>query len=192
MKKLKGAGGLDNVYLTNGYDVDKYGSTAYADIDGLFDAIAGAIAMRPGALTGPQLRALRRSLGMTQDEVGALGGKSSQAVAQWEKGQAAVSLAESSLLRLIWLERHSKRHLSAAVRMLCTEGAEALPVDFVMSFQAGRWVEDIAMAHQLARERTAAAMGQALAAATEGGSTASGLEQSFDDRAFYQSGESFA
>lgn len=166
MRKLKGTG-LPNVYLLGGVDEAADGSVAYSDLDGLYRALAGAIAMRTGALTGPELRFLRKRLDMTQDEVAALGDKSAQAVAKWEKEQAPVPLAESTLLRLVWLERHSRRHLAAAVREFLAAPLEAAPCDYVMRFVDGEgWREDIAHAHILIQERSAQALTQAMSAVT--------------------------
>lgn len=168
MKKLRGVG-LPNVYLVNGFDEEVDGSTAYLDLDGLYNALAGAVAMRGGALTGPELRFLRKRLGMTQDDVASLGEKSAQAVAKWEKEQAPVPLAESTLLRLVWLERHSRRHLAAAVRELLAASVDAAPCDYVLHFNPSvGWREDIEHARASAEAEARADIHRAMTAITTG------------------------
>ncbi|WPH14707.1 hypothetical protein [Variovorax paradoxus] len=169
MRRLKGVG-LPNVYLLDGVLERPDGAIAYRDLDGLYQALAGAIAMRSGALTGPELRFLRKSLDMTQEDVGRLGDKSSQIAAKWEKGSAPVPLAESNMLRLIWLERFNKRYLAAAVRAFIVESTEAVPCDYVMRFVEGEgWREDIAFAQALAVRRADERLAQALIEAMDRG-----------------------
>lgn len=165
MLRLKGAG-LPNVFLRDGVVEGPAGSVAYRDLDGLYHALAGAIAMRSGALTGPELRFLRKRLEMTQEDVGRLGDKSAQIVAKWEKGTAPVPVAESTMLRLVWLERYAKRYLAAAVRAFFDDAIEAVPCDYVMRFVEGDgWREDIEQAQALAKQRANEHVVQALSEA---------------------------
>ena len=117
---------------------------AYEDIDGLLKAIARAVCFRPAhPLTTAELRFLRKRLRMSQQDVGNLGGKSAQGVALWEKGTRPVPLAESNLLRIMWLGKHSKKDLARWMQCLSSgQGADVLR-DYVFRFSADGWKEDI-------------------------------------------------
>lgn len=115
--QMKGCG-LPNVFLMNGYrqfhdDGDLV--TAYENIDDLYFAITRQICVRGGPLTADEVRFLRKRLGMNQGETGALLGKTSQAVAKWEKG-AAVPLPDGVALRMAWLTKNSPRDLTTLGR----------------------------------------------------------------------------
>ena len=181
MRKLTGTG-LPNVFLLGGFIEEPQGSVAYRDIDGLYRALAGAIAMRSGALTGAELRFLRKRLGLTQEDVAKLGDKSAQIAAKWEKGTAPVPLAESTVLRHIWLERHARRYLAAAVRSLLDDTHDAVHGSYCMRYtnEAG-WREDIEHVRAVVSEQTAQAIAQAMNAATvERASTAIDSAFAFD------------
>lgn len=82
--------GLDNVWLENGYQIleTPYGSgVAIDDVEGLHRAIGAALTEKPGRLTGAEFRFLRQELGMTQARMGEMVGRTSQAVAIWEKSK---------------------------------------------------------------------------------------------------------
>ncbi len=110
--QMKGCG-LPNVFLMNGYrqfhdDGDLV--TAYENIDDLYFAITRQICVGGAPLTSHEVRFLRKRLEKNQGEIGAMLGKTSQAVAKWEKG-AAVPLPDSVALRMAWLTDHSPRDL---------------------------------------------------------------------------------
>lgn len=143
LQKLNGAG-LPNVYLLNGFDKQGAGETetiAYHAIDLLYIALARAICLRTSPLQSAEVRFLRRRLGISQEQIGAMCGKSSQAVAKWEKGQA-VPIADGNLIRLAWLSRFSKKDLAPAVQRMATDSGDADGGDYVMTFTDGRWAED--------------------------------------------------
>jgi len=144
--KLRGCG-LPNVYLTNGY-VNKgegeFKSVAYEDLDDLYRQIARAISLRAGPLSSNELRFLRKRLRLNQAEVGAIGNKTEQAVAKWEKGTAAVPKAESNLLRILALTKlHFKADIARVVEQLdMDESATASPYFFSRFNDV--WTEDSA------------------------------------------------
>lgn len=158
MRKMKGTG-LPNVFLIDGVVEHPDGAMAYRDLDGLYVALAGAIASRVTPLTPAELRFLRKRLNMTQDAVGALGGKGGQMAAKWEKGTAAVPLAEGNLLRLIWLARNTRRMraLADAVSAIADGNGQATPCPYVLRHVDGAgWSEDIEAAREMAREEALA------------------------------------
>lgn len=103
-------GGLQDVYLVNGFEVKQtpHGeAVAFVDGEGLERAICDALASKDGQLTGSELRYLRTSgLKMSQASMGAVLGADAQTVARWEKGDGAPKTAEK-LLRVVYLS-HSK------------------------------------------------------------------------------------
>lgn len=98
--------GLDDVYLLNGYEVEKtsYGEgISVKDVDGLRAAIARGLVSRKKVLTGKEVRFLRKQLDLTQSELGRLVGLDAQTVARWEKGQRTFRKAPAELLlRLVY------------------------------------------------------------------------------------------
>lgn len=97
--------GLDDVTLVNGYKRVRtpYGvGVSVVDIDGLHKAIAARLTHKPGALTAPEFRFLRKNLGLSQEALGELIGADVQAIARWEKGKSAIPGASDRLLRALW------------------------------------------------------------------------------------------
>lgn len=97
--------GLRNVWLSNGYESreSRYGSgIAIHDVFGLHQAIGRALA-RKAALTGAELRFLRKEMGLSQSGLGELLGVTDQAVAKWEKTGKVPKTADR-MVRLIYLE----------------------------------------------------------------------------------------
>lgn len=138
--------GLPNVFLKNGYTFDGEGEdqvVAYLDLDGLYEALAATIARRLAPLTGAEFKFLRRRMAMSQEQAGAMVGKTNQAVAKWEKGQTAVPIAECNMMRLAWLSMHARRDLARAVdRMVLAR--DGLPGDYVFMLDGTRWTDDAA------------------------------------------------
>lgn len=100
--------GLDNVYLLSGYRITEtpYGTAvAIDDIDGLYRAVGEAIVTYPARISGDELKFLRRRLGITQNQLGALIGGDKQKIGRWERGEVAVPPEADRLLRLIYLEK---------------------------------------------------------------------------------------
>ena len=97
--------GLRNVWLTNGYTVKKtpYGeAVSIQDVEGLHRLIGTIIAKRP-KLTGPELRFIRKELGMSQKGLADFVGATEQTVSLWERGRA-VPMAADRLIKLAYLE----------------------------------------------------------------------------------------
>jgi DNA-binding transcriptional regulator YiaG len=99
--------GLPNVWLENGYHIkqtDDHGEVvAIEDVRGLHRAIGGLIAKKTSPLTGEEFRFLRKELELSQDNLARIIGKSSQAVALWEKN-LRVPLIADRFMRSLYLE----------------------------------------------------------------------------------------
>ena len=97
--------GLDNIYLLNGYVVEKspYGEVVTIhDIDGLHRAIGTYLVRERKDLTGTEVRFLRHELGMSQKVLGDVLGKTEQTVARWEKEPKEINGTATRLLRVLY------------------------------------------------------------------------------------------
>ena len=155
LHKLKGSG-LPNVYLVGGVTVEGAGddqTTAYSNLDGLYKAIARAIAIRSGSVSCNELRFLRKRLEITQADVGSLGAKTEQAAAKWEKGTLTLPKAEASLLRLWALSRFGTREDISRAASQLMNGSSTPKHPYVIRFDGTEWKHDDSMAINFASEQ---------------------------------------
>lgn len=155
LHKLKGSG-LPNVYLVGGVTVEGAGddqTTAYSNLDGLYKAIARAIAIRSGSMSCNELRFLRKRLEITQADVGALGGKTEQAAAKWEKGTLPIPKAEANLLRLLTLSRFGTREDISRVAGQLMNGSSTPKHPYVIRFDGTGWKHDDSLAIDFASQQ---------------------------------------
>ena len=148
LHRLKGSG-LPNVYLNGGVLVQGAGeeqTVAYSDLDGLYKALARAIALRLSSMSGGELRFLRKRLGMSQSDVAALGDKTDQVAAKWEKGTLPVPRAEANLLRFAVLSKFGTQRDIAWLASQLTRDAIAPVIPYVMTFDGIGWKRDISLA----------------------------------------------
>lgn len=99
--------GLDDVYLLNGYEWHNtpYGKgVSVKNLDELRKAIGLHLAMHKKALSGKEVRFLRKQMDLSQSGLSRLFGVDSQTIARWEKGQARVPGTAEGLLRVVYLE----------------------------------------------------------------------------------------
>ncbi|MEM6758972.1 MAG: helix-turn-helix domain-containing protein [Pseudomonadota bacterium] len=85
--------GLDNIYLSNGFEIEYVDDEQYVTIhnlDGLHEAIGLHIVLEKKAPNGQEIRFLRTEMGLSQHHLGAKLGVSDQSVARWEKGQTDI------------------------------------------------------------------------------------------------------
>jgi len=97
-------GGLRNVWLENGYTVEKtpYGEVvSIQDVPGLVQAICRALIRKKARLTGAEFRYLRQAMLMSQTSLGKALGRSDQSVAGWEKCGQIPKFADS-MLRVLY------------------------------------------------------------------------------------------
>ena len=100
--------GLDGIYLLNGFELHTHDGEEYVsikDVEGLHIAIGKYIVLHRKALVPQEVKFLRRTMEMTQEELAASLGKNSQSVARWEKGQNDIPGTEEKLLRLLFYAR---------------------------------------------------------------------------------------
>lgn len=99
--------GLDNIYLINGFeeefDEDGERYVAVLDVDDLHKAIGIHLVTCRKTLAPKEIRFLRRTLNLTQAEMGRLIDQSPQQVARWEKGESNISGPADRLLRLMFI-----------------------------------------------------------------------------------------
>jgi DNA-binding transcriptional regulator YiaG len=98
--------GLDGMFLLNGYVIEEHDGevhVAISDIDGLHKTIGRHLVRHRKALSPKEVRFLRNTLDLTQAELAARLGNTSQSVARWEKGECEMPGAAEKLLRAIFL-----------------------------------------------------------------------------------------
>jgi putative transcriptional regulator len=97
--------GLEDVYLVNGFTIEKtdYGSsTAIHDIEDLHRAIAKHLVRDKKRFSGKEFRFLRKQMDKTQGELGILLGVDAQTVARYEKEETAIHGSADGLLRVLY------------------------------------------------------------------------------------------
>ena len=98
--------GLPNIYLENGYREMEtaYGrGIAIEDVEGLHRAIAQDLVEGKSALTGAEVRFIRKFLELTQTQLGAFLGVEDQSVRNWERrGDEAVPTQADRGIRLVF------------------------------------------------------------------------------------------
>jgi putative transcriptional regulator len=95
--------GLPSVFLMNGFRTERtpYGpAISIVDVEGLHRAIGNALVDKPGVLSGPEFRFLRKLLDFSQKTCGELFGVDAQTIALWEKNNNVDKRADA-LLRTI-------------------------------------------------------------------------------------------
>ncbi len=100
--------GLDGIFLHNGYHVIEHDGECFVsveDTEGLHRSIGEFLVIQKKELTSKEIRFLRKTMDLTQSELGRWMGKDSQTVARWEKGQTDIPTVADRLLRAIFLLR---------------------------------------------------------------------------------------
>ena len=99
--------GLDNIYLLNGfepeYDQDGERYVTVLDVDGLHKAIGIHLVTNRKTLAPKEIRFLRKTLNLTQAEMGRLISQSDQQIARWEKGENNINGPADKLLRFMFV-----------------------------------------------------------------------------------------
>jgi DNA-binding transcriptional regulator YiaG len=99
------ASGLPNIYLLNGVRIEPdadYGELVSIDhLPDLIMAIAFALVRKPDRLTGPEMRFLRKRIGLTQAELAKELWVTEQTVANYEKGKTEPGPADRALRFLL-------------------------------------------------------------------------------------------
>lgn len=101
--------GLDDIWLMNGYDVEKVEGeevVSVRNLDGLWEAIAAYLVTRKKVLGGKEIRFLRTQLNLTQSELARLLGCDGQQVARYEKGANRMPGPADRVLRMLVREHY--------------------------------------------------------------------------------------
>ena len=98
--------GLAGIYLHSGYEPAELDGETYVsvvDTEGLHKCIGHHIVYTRKELLPEEIKFLRKTMDLTQSELGQWMGQSSQQVARWEKGQSAIPGPADRLLRAIFM-----------------------------------------------------------------------------------------
>lgn len=98
--------GLPGIFLHNGYAIEEMDGEQFVSITdtlALHQAIGHHLVTNRKELAPTEVRFLRKTMDMTQAELGRMMGQSSQQVARWEKGTSAVPGPADRLLRVMFL-----------------------------------------------------------------------------------------
>jgi DNA-binding transcriptional regulator YiaG len=98
--------GLDNVFLLNGFAIEKttYGPVVTIDeLNDLHCAIGLYIVHKPGPMSGAEFRFLRKQMELTQSQLAAIMNTTDQTIANYEKGKTADFGPADPFIRLTYL-----------------------------------------------------------------------------------------
>ena len=98
--------GLPNVWLRNGFEKKQtpYGEgVSISDIEGLHRCISRTLCDKPGQLTGPEFRFLRRELDFSQKIIGEIFGRSDRSIRDLEH-KDGVKEPYNGFIRHLYLE----------------------------------------------------------------------------------------
>ena len=98
--------GLPNVWLRNGFERKRtpYGvGVSISDIEGLHSCISRTLRDKPGQLTGPEFRFLRRELDFPQKMIGEIFGRSDRSIRDLEY-KDSVKEPYNGFIRHLYLE----------------------------------------------------------------------------------------
>jgi putative transcriptional regulator len=96
--------GLTNVYLENGYKVDKDGVLYIDHVDNLHISIGIALITKQRKLSGREIRFIRHMMDLSQKSFGKLLGSDYQTILRWETGKNKITRTAEKLLRILFLE----------------------------------------------------------------------------------------
>lgn len=96
--------GLDNVYLMNGYAIDKDGSLFIEDIHGLHKLIGTKIVFQQRKLKSKEIRFIRHYMDLSQKVFGELLGVDYQTVLRWETGRIVIPRTADKFLKVLFNE----------------------------------------------------------------------------------------
>jgi DNA-binding transcriptional regulator YiaG len=121
--------GLEGIYLLNGYEKERHDDELHVlirDVEGLHRAIGKHLVLHRKGLAPKEIRFLRNTMDLTQEELAARLGNSTQSVARWEKGECEIPGPEEKLLRAIFLASLVPEDQLRALRDLLNHKLEEL------------------------------------------------------------------
>lgn len=99
--------GLSNVYLKNGYSIDRVDGDEFVsidDINGLHQKIGRLVVESKKPLSQEQFKFLRIELNLSQRVLATRFGVSEQTIARYEKGQSEIPRTTDAALRSLYME----------------------------------------------------------------------------------------
>jgi len=117
--------GLQNIYLLNGYDFGEHDGERHVfirSLDALHQAIGRHLVLKRKALTGAEIKFLRKTIDLTQEELAEALGNNAQSIARWEKGQITIPGDAEKLLRVVFFARLTTEEELRALRDLIVDG----------------------------------------------------------------------
>lgn len=106
--------GLDNIYLVNGFEINKTeddGEEIFIhDIHGLHKAIGKTLVFKKGLLAGNEIKFIRTTLDLSQTSLGRLLGLDYQTILGWEKNKFPISKTADHFLRIIFFSYLNREH----------------------------------------------------------------------------------
>lgn len=133
---------VHNLYLLNGYEREQsdYGEVVTYKNEDLLEACVRKVLVRiPRRLTGPQLRFLRRGLGMSQEVFGSLIDRDAQTVARIEKTAGEVPQFVDLTIRTRYFDRYDPS-VSIGEILSIHNGTQRFPVDkILLTYIDGKW-----------------------------------------------------
>jgi DNA-binding transcriptional regulator YiaG len=139
---------LAGIYLHNGYEAVEHDGEKYVSIKdtlGLNRCIGEHIVYTRKELTAEEIKFLRKTMDMTQSELGQWMGYSSQQVARWEKAQAAIPDPAGRLFRALFLDKMRRPDECWSFMELLTsieEIDDTPPRELSFCFDGDSWQQD--------------------------------------------------
>ncbi|TAL35799.1 MAG: hypothetical protein EPN97_06875 [Alphaproteobacteria bacterium] len=96
--------GLDNVYLGNGWSIDKSGALFIENIKGLHKAIGLDLVFVGRTLNGKEIRFIRHYLDFSQKTFGEMLGVDYQSVLRWENNKTKLTKTADNFMKAIFYE----------------------------------------------------------------------------------------
>jgi putative transcriptional regulator len=96
--------GLDNIYLSNGFTVDKEGILSIQDIHGLHRAIGHNLVYKVRRLKGKEIRFIRHYMDLSQKGFGELLRVDYQTVLRWEANRNVIPQTAERLLKILFAQ----------------------------------------------------------------------------------------
>lgn len=98
--------GLEGIYLLSGYSFIEHDGERHVKIEDVFSlhqAIGRFLVRNRKGLSPREIKFLRNTMDLTQAQLAAKLGNTSQSVARWEKGECEIPGAAEKLLRVVFL-----------------------------------------------------------------------------------------
>jgi putative transcriptional regulator len=96
--------GLTNIYLQNGFKLDREKNLFIEDINNLHKIIGLSIVKKRMKLNGREIRFIRHMMDLSQRALGQLIGVGHQNILRWESGKFKITQSAERVLRIIFFE----------------------------------------------------------------------------------------